>query len=146
MLRKVEGNGIDSTGNVKACDVCAIGKNAQQAHPKKATYDIKQPFQLVLAGLMGPMSPPALGGFEYICKFVDQQTKWKEIFLIKAKSDFIDTLKLFQSVSRHSYWTPTGTPSRRQGCGITNQTTLSTCVSRPNGVHVPPGTRRVRVH
>ena len=95
VLRKVEGNGIDYTGNIKACDVCAIGKSAQQAHPKKATYDIEQPFQLVLANLMGPMSPLALGGFEYVSKFVDQQTKWKEIFLIKAKSDAIDTLKLF---------------------------------------------------
>ena len=92
VLRKVECNGIDYTGNVKACDLCAIGKSAQQTHPKKATYDIKQPFQLVLADLMGPMFFPALGGFQYVGKFVDQQTKWKEIFLIKAKSDAIDTL------------------------------------------------------
>ena len=95
VLRKVKGNGIDDTGNVKACDVCAIGKSAQQAHPKKTTYDIKQPFQLVLADLMGPMSPPALGGFQYVSKIVDQQTDLKEIFVIKAKSDAIDTLKLF---------------------------------------------------
>ena len=95
VVRKVEGSGIDYTGNVKACDVCAIGKNAQQPHPKKATYDIKQPFRLVLADLMGPISPPALGGFQYVSKFVDQQTKWKEIFFIKAKSNAIDTLKLF---------------------------------------------------
>ena len=46
VLRKVEGNGIDYTGNVKTCDVCAIVKNVQQAHQKKATYDIKRPFQL----------------------------------------------------------------------------------------------------
>ena len=75
VLQKVEGNGIDCTGNVKVCDVCAIGKSAQQAHPKKATYDIKQPFQLLLADLMGPMFPPALEGFQYVSKFVDQQTK-----------------------------------------------------------------------
>ena len=60
VLRKVEGNGIDYTDNVKACDGCAIGKSAQQVHSKKATYDIKQPFQLVLADLIGPMSPPTL--------------------------------------------------------------------------------------
>ena len=59
------------------------------------TYDIKQSFHLVLADLMGPMSPPALGGFQHVSKFVDQQTKWKEIFLIKAKSDAVDTLELF---------------------------------------------------
>ena len=63
MLRKVEGNGIDYAGNVEVCDVCTIGKNSQQAHQKKATYYIKQPFHLVLADLMGPMFPSALGGF-----------------------------------------------------------------------------------
>ena len=93
----MEGNSIDYTGNVEACDVCAIGKSAKQAHPKKATYDIKHPFQFVLADLMKPMSPPALGGFQYVSKFVDQQTEWKQIFIIKAKSDAIDTLKLFNS-------------------------------------------------
>ena len=95
VLRKVEGNGICYTGNIEACDVCAIRKNAQQAHPKKATYDIKQPFQLVLSDLMGPMSPPVLERFQYVSKFVDPQTKWKEIFLINAKTDAIDNLKLF---------------------------------------------------
>ena len=94
-LRKVEGNGIDYIGNVEACDVCAIGKSAQQARPKKVTHNIKQPFQLVLADPMGPMSPLALGGFQYVSKFVDQQTKWKDIFLIRAKSDATDALKLF---------------------------------------------------
>ena len=44
---------------------------------------------------MGPMSLPRLGGFQYVSKFVDQQIKWKEIFLIKLKSDAIETLKLF---------------------------------------------------
>ena len=44
---------------------------------------------------MGPISPPALGGFKYVSKFVDHQTTCKEIFLIKAKSDAIDTVKLF---------------------------------------------------
>ena len=111
MLRKVEGNGIGYTVSVKACDVCAIGKSAQQAHPKQATYDIKRLFQLVLADLLGPMFLPALGGFQYVNKFVDQQTKWKEKFLVKAKSDAIDTLKLFNQ----SLVIPTGLRLERLG-------------------------------
>ena len=63
VVRKVEGNGIDYTDNVETCNVCAIGKSSQQAHQKKATYYIKQPFHLVLVDLMGPMFPSALGGF-----------------------------------------------------------------------------------
>ena len=104
VLRKMEGNGIDYTANAKACDVCVIGEGAQQAHPKKTTYGIKQPFQLVLADLMVPMFPPALEWFQYVSKFADQQTKRNEIFLVKAESDAIDTLKLFNQ----SLTIPTG--------------------------------------
>ena len=44
---------------------------------------------------MGPINPPALGGYTYVTRFVDQLTKWKEIFLIKSKTHTIDSLVLF---------------------------------------------------
>ena len=44
---------------------------------------------------MGPINPAALGGYLYATKFVDQHTKWKEIFLIKTKTQTIDALELF---------------------------------------------------
>ena len=44
---------------------------------------------------MGPINPPALGGYLYATKFVDQHTKWKEIFIIKTKTQTIDALELF---------------------------------------------------
>ncbi|CAM9838564.1 unnamed protein product, partial [Sphacelaria rigidula] len=64
-----------------------------QSHPKEATYNVPRPFQLVYTDLMGPITPPALGGYNYVSKFTDQVTKWKEIFPIKDKSDSIDYLK-----------------------------------------------------
>ena len=44
---------------------------------------------------MGPINPVALGGYRYVTKFVDQHTKWKEIFLIKTKTQTIEALELF---------------------------------------------------
>ena len=44
---------------------------------------------------MGPINPASLGGYRYAMKFVDQHTKWKEIFLIKTKTQTIDALELF---------------------------------------------------
>lgn len=85
ILRKVQGNGVEYNGELNACDVCTIGQRAQQAHPKRSSYDVSRPFQLVTTDLMGPFSPPALGGFLYINKFVDQHTKWNKVFLIKEK-------------------------------------------------------------
>ena len=36
-----------------------------------------------------------MGGYLYATKFVDQHTKWKEIFLIKTKTQTTDALELF---------------------------------------------------
>ena len=44
VLRGVPDNGVEYGGDVLACDVCPIGKSAQQAHPKRASYDVQRPF------------------------------------------------------------------------------------------------------
>ena len=64
------------------CGVCAVGKSEQQAHPKKVTHDAPYPFQSVTVDLMGPISPRVISGFRMVSKFVDQATKWKDIFLL----------------------------------------------------------------
>ena len=40
VLRRMPGSGIDYNGDVQACDVSAVVKGKQQAHPKQATYDV----------------------------------------------------------------------------------------------------------
>ena len=66
VLRKLLGNGIEYTGDMQACDVCAVEKSNQQAHPKQATYDVQHAFQLVTVDLVGPINPAALGGLSLI--------------------------------------------------------------------------------
>ena len=80
---------------VSSCDICAMEKSKQLAHPKKTIHDVNAPFQLIYADLMGPISPAALGGFRYISKITDQHTKWKEVYVIKSKEDAVDTIKCF---------------------------------------------------
>ena len=93
--RKLPGNIIEYAGDLQACDVCAVGKSNEQAHPKQATHDVEHAFQLVTVDLMGPINPAALGGYLYETKYVDQHTKWKEMFLINTKTQTIDALELF---------------------------------------------------
>ena len=56
---------------------------------------VQRIFQLVAVYTMGPISSQALGGYTYAAKFVDQDTKWKEIFLVKKKTQTVDFLELF---------------------------------------------------
>lgn len=93
-LRKLPGNGVEYDVDMKECGTCLVGKSEQQTHPKQATYDVQRPFELVTVDTMGPITPQALGGYSYVTKFVNQQTKWKEIFFINDKTLTVDSLEM----------------------------------------------------
>ena len=44
---------------------------------------------------LGPFTPKYLGGFKYAVKFVDQQTKWQEVVLVKDNTCSVDTFAVF---------------------------------------------------
>ena len=56
---------------------------------------IRDSFQLVTIDVLGELRPVALGGFKFVSKIIDQFTKWSEVFLLKAKSDVVDSLQLY---------------------------------------------------
>ena len=62
---------------------------------KQVTYNALRPFQLVFVDTLGPFTPKCLGRFKYAVKFVDQQTKWKEVVLMKDKTCSVDALAVF---------------------------------------------------
>ena len=95
VLRRMPGSGVDNNGDIQACDVFAVRKTGQQAHPTQATYDVHHAFQLVTVDLMRSIKPTARGGYSYVTKFVDQHTKWKEIFIIKTKPQALDALERY---------------------------------------------------
>ena len=95
VLRKEPASGVDYTGDLKNCSTCPLGKSAQQPHPKQADYNVLRPFQLVSVDILGPFTPKSLGGFKYAVKFVDQQTTWKEVALMKDKAYSVDALAVF---------------------------------------------------
>ena len=53
LLKKVNNNGVSFDRTVPDCDVCAVGKSRQRAHPKTADQRVQHPFQLVFPDLMG---------------------------------------------------------------------------------------------
>lgn len=72
-LRRVPGNGVEYTGDLQSCDICALGKCSQQTHPKQAKNDVVTlPLQPVTIDVLGELPPVALGGFKFVGKTVDQ--------------------------------------------------------------------------
>lgn len=85
LLRRTDGNGVDYTGTVSGCDICALGKSQQKAHPKTTRHKTDGPMELVYTDLMGSITPTAKGGYTYTSKFTDDFSRMKEIFLLKSR-------------------------------------------------------------
>ena len=75
-MQRRDGSGVVFDGLIDRCDVCAVGKSHQLAHPKKAKHAlITAPFQLVYGDLMVPFIPAARRGYKLVSKITDQFTK-----------------------------------------------------------------------
>ncbi|CAN0549652.1 unnamed protein product, partial [Laminaria digitata] len=99
LLKNLDNNGLSFDEPVPAWGVCAVGKSHQLAHPKTADHKVKLPFQLVFADLVGPLTPEALGGYNYMTKISDEYAKWTGTYLLKSKHDALSSFQVFvQSV------------------------------------------------
>ena len=92
LLRPKEGSGVEYTGTVSDCDICALSKSRHEAHPKKSTRTTTRPTQLIYTDLMGPFTPPAKGGYRYVSKFTDDYSRMKEVYLLRNKSEAAESL------------------------------------------------------
>ena len=95
ILRKRDGTGITFEGAVSDCDVCAVGKAQQLAHPKSTNHKVSRPFQLCYGDLMGPFTPVAIGCYKCVSKITDDYTKWTAVYLLTNKNQALKSLQMF---------------------------------------------------
>ena len=92
LMQRYDGNGITFDGTIADCDVCAVGKGQQLAHPKKGQH--AGITQLCYGDLMGPFTSEAYGGFKYVSKITDQFIRWTAVYLLENKSCAFDSFRL----------------------------------------------------
>ena len=95
ILSKRDGTGITFEGAVSDCDVCAVGKAQQIAHPKTANHKINRPFQFCYEDLMRPFTPMAIGGHKYVNKVIGEATKWTAVYLLTRKNQALQSFHMF---------------------------------------------------
>ena len=94
-LKRMDDSGVGFNWVAPSCEACAIGKSIQQPHPNKSNLGVTLSFQLVYTDLMGPISPPAMGGFKHVSTDTDECTKCKNIYLLETKEEAVDTTQLY---------------------------------------------------
>ena len=111
ILRKRDGAGIAFEGAISDCDVCAVGKTQQLAHPKTANHKVNRSFQLCYGDLMGPFTPVSfqlcyedlmgpftpvtISGYKYVSNITDEYTKWTAVYLLTNKNQALKSLRIF---------------------------------------------------
>ena len=94
-VAKIPETGVVFSDAMSKCDTCLVSKSTQQAHPKTAVHRATEPLGCVYTDLIGPVSPVAKGGYMYVSKFTDELTRYKAFYLIRSKTEAIDTLVRF---------------------------------------------------
>ena len=132
ILSKEDGNCLSflmKMGRHATC--CAIGENAQQAHPKKATYDAGPPVLLTFSDLMRSITPEALGGYIYACKGTVSAKRRRGINLLKNKNDAVASLKTIQSGGRNPVDRASSAFAQTRAGGYSSQELLAGKLWRP---------------
>lgn len=76
------------------CSICVEGKMARSPFPIKSVRSTNT-LDLVHTDLCGPMRVESIGGAKYILQFIDDSSRWGQVYFLKCKSEVFQALKSF---------------------------------------------------
>jgi hypothetical protein len=92
----VQGVRVNLSGSLPQCEVCIKGKQPQMPFPTSYSRS-REVLELVHSDVCGPMRVHSHGGSRYFVTFIDDHSKWCELYTIKAKSEVFEKFKEFQN-------------------------------------------------
>ncbi|KMQ87943.1 retrovirus-related pol polyprotein from transposon tnt 1-94 [Lasius niger] len=94
-IRKGRVEGIEPGNFISNnCDICPEGKMARSPFPIKSERSTEI-LDLVHTDLCGPMKVISIGGAKYILQFIDDSSRWGQVYFLKSKSDVSQALQNF---------------------------------------------------
>ena len=80
-------------------EACLYGKMARRPFPTLlATSRAAAVLDIVHSDIMGPMEVPSISGARFILLFVDDRTRYKHCYILKRKSDALQSFKEYQAL------------------------------------------------
>ena len=80
----------------RVCESCLEGKMSSKAFKAKG-YRAEDVLGLIHSDLCGPMSTQARGGYEYFVTFIDDYSRYGDVYLLRRKSECFDKFKEFKA-------------------------------------------------
>jgi len=89
---KVIGIKLNLNENMKNCEICVQGKQLKNPFTKSDSKS-SDLLELVPSDFCGPMRVKSHGSSRYFVTFIDDKTRWCEIYFLKQKSEVIEKFK-----------------------------------------------------
>lgn len=83
----VNGLSLKSSEKLSICETCIVGKHSQTPFPKISESRSKKLLNLIHSDVCGPFRTKSLGGSQYFATFIDDKSKYTEVYFLKKKSD-----------------------------------------------------------
>ena len=81
------------------CEACLYGKMAQKPFPTlPVTSRAAVVLDIVYSDIMGRMEVPSISGARFILLFVDDRTRYKHCYILKRKSEALQSFKEYQTL------------------------------------------------
>lgn len=85
----------DSNASEMKCEGCVLGKGHRTPIPKKSSSRSSKILELVHSDVNGPLETPSMGGSRYFITFIDDYSKWTEVYTMRKKSDSLKYFKIY---------------------------------------------------
>ena len=83
------------------CEGCALGKQSRYTFPKSSLSKTTDVLELVHSDVCGPMSVGSMGGSFYFITFVDDNSRYVWVYLMKKKGEAVEKFKQFLALSEN---------------------------------------------
>lgn len=97
VLKKTKILNFNEKSKLEPCEWCIVGKHVQTKFPSSTKVRTNQPLQIIHTDVCGPMRTESNGGKKYFVIFVDDYTRYTEVYFIRNKNEVIDIFKMYKA-------------------------------------------------
>lgn len=86
--------------DLSKCNTCLAGKLTSSSFPKRESSS-KQLLELIHTDICGPMRTSSQGGSHYFITFIDDYSRWCQVYFIRSKGEAVEKFVEFKNLAEN---------------------------------------------
>ena len=88
---------LSKTENLGICEICVKGKQTKNHRLKRESKRSSEFLEIVHSDVCDPMRAASIGGAKYFVIFIDDKSRWCEVYFITKKSEVLNAFKTYKA-------------------------------------------------